>query len=211
MGARYSRNYRFYGTHELVLRQVPIGTRVLDVGCASGYLGAALVERGCAVVGIDNDEQALQRAAPAYEQVACFDLEMVDDLPWPEASFDVVLAADVLEHLRDPARTLGFLRRYLRPGGRLIVSLPNVAHVTVRLSLLCGRFAYTETGLLDRTHIRFFTFRSALDLVEEAGFTSHRVLGSSNRFGGVLNAHDAVRSLLGGLLAFNIIIVATRP
>jgi len=84
--------------------------------------------------------------------------------------FDVVVCADVLEHLEDPAGVLARVRRWLSPGGALFVSLPNVANVAVRLSLLAGRFEYAEAGILDRTHLRFFTRRSARRLVEGAGF-----------------------------------------
>ena len=91
-----------------------------------------------------------------------------------DRQFDVVLLLDVLEHLRDPERILRRARRALT-GGRVIVSLPNVANVTVRLTLLFGRFEYTERGILDRTHLRFFTRRSALRMLRDAGFTvEHR-------------------------------------
>lgn len=93
---------------------------------------------------------------------------------WSRA-FDVVVCADVLEHLPDPAAVLDRVRGWIAPGGRLFVSLPNVANVAVRLSLLAGRFEYAEAGILDRTHLRFFTRRSALRLVESAGFRIRRV------------------------------------
>jgi SAM-dependent methyltransferase len=90
-------------------------------------------------------------------------------------TFDVVVCADVLEHLEDPAAVLARVRKWLSPGGLLLVSLPNVANVAVRLSLLAGRFEYAEAGILDRTHLRFFTRRSARRLVEAAGFRIRRL------------------------------------
>ena len=84
--------------------------------------------------------------------------------------FDDVVCADVLEHLPDPSAVLQRVRGWIAPGGRLYVSLPNVANAAVRLSLLAGRFEYADAGILDRTHLRFFTRRTARRLVEEAGF-----------------------------------------
>jgi 2-polyprenyl-3-methyl-5-hydroxy-6-metoxy-1,4-benzoquinol methylase/glycosyltransferase involved in cell wall biosynthesis len=208
--SRYARNRRRYGTHEVVLGLVPDGARVLDVGCASGYLGAALAERGCRIWGVDQDERALQGAGDAYEELLAVDLERIDELPWPEESFDVVVAADVLEHLRDPVAVLRLLERYLAPGGRLVVSLPNVANASVRLPLLFGRFAYTETGILDATHVRLYTFETARALLDSCGFRVERAFSGSNTFGYVLNRFPAARPLRG-LLAYNIILSCTRP
>jgi SAM-dependent methyltransferase len=207
--SRYARNWRRHGTHEVVLGLVPDGARVLDVGCATGYLGAALAERGCRVWGLDQDERALQSAAAAYEEVRAIDLERTDDLPWAEGSFDVVVAADVLEHLRDPVAVLRLLERYLAPDGRLVVSLPNVANASVRLPLLFGRFAYTDTGILDSTHVRLYTFETARALVESCGFRVERSCSGSNTFGYVLNRFPAAQPLRG-LLAYNVILSCTR-
>jgi SAM-dependent methyltransferase len=93
-----------------------------------------------------------------------------DDIPLDERLFDSVLLMDVLEHLPDPAPVLAEARRLLRPGGRLFVSVPNVANLTVRLALLFGRFEYGDRGIMDRTHLRFFTRKSALRMLRNAGF-----------------------------------------
>jgi SAM-dependent methyltransferase len=148
-------------------------------------------------------------AAPWYEDVSVIDLEACDTLPWPERSFDVVLAADVVEHLRDPGRALRVLRNYVRSDGRIVVSVPNVAHASVRIPLLLGRFAYRPTGILDETHLRFLTFKTAHELVESSGFDVQRLLASSNHFGALLQVPGA-RRLLRGILGYNCIVVATR-
>jgi SAM-dependent methyltransferase len=207
---RYVRNYKPYGTHEVVLRLIPDGVRVLDVGCAAGYLGAELTNRGSTVFGVDVDEAAVKRAGGFYHDIRCLNLETATSLPWPRGSFDVIVAADVLEHLRDPRETLAMLASYLRSGGTLIVSLPNIAHFSVRVGLLLGRFRYTRTGILDETHLRFFTFDSACDLVSDSGVEIAEVIGASDRFGRFLQANDTIGRALRGLLAFNIIIVARR-
>src|SRR5205823_7166679 len=90
-------------------------------------------------------------------------------VPPLEGGFDAIVCADVLEHLRDPAAALAAVRHALAPDGEVVISIPNVAHLWVRLSLLAGRFDYAERGILDRTHLRFFTRRTLLALLARAG------------------------------------------
>jgi 2-polyprenyl-3-methyl-5-hydroxy-6-metoxy-1,4-benzoquinol methylase len=206
---RYRRNTQRHGTHEVILRNVPVGSTVLDVGCATGYLGAALSARGCRAWGLDQDAAAVSVAEPWYEEVYAIDLEECDELPWPARFFDVVLAADVLEHLRDPQTTLRLLRRNLKRGGRLIVSVPNVAHLSVRVPLLLGRFNYRATGILDETHLRLYTFKTAHELVDSCGFDVERLVGASDHFGALLQLPGAA-SLLRGMLAYNVVVLATQ-
>lgn len=149
--------------HRHVLELVAPGSRVLDVGCAEGYLAAELVaRRGCTVVGIEPDHRAAAVARERGIEVLELDVETV---PLAAARFDVVVFADVLEHLRDPVAVL----RQARAAGRAVVSLPNIAHWTGRRALLRGRFPREDHGLFDRTHLRFFTRESARELVGEAG------------------------------------------
>jgi SAM-dependent methyltransferase len=101
-------------------------------------------------------------------------LESLDEEP-----FDVVVAGDILEHLEDPGRALTLLRRLVRPRGVLLVSLPNVANITVRLSLLFGRFDYDPRGILDATHLRFFTRRTGRTLLEAHGFRTTSVTATA--------------------------------
>jgi len=208
--SRYRRNFRTGGTHEVILGFVPPGSRVLDVGCGTGYLGEALAARGCLVWGIDVDLEAVRAARPYYEDVAALDLDRVDRLPWPTTRFDVILAADVLEHLRYPSRTLRLLRCHLEPEGRLIVSLPNVAHLSVRVPLLFGRFRYRETGILDRTHLSLYTFETARELVESGGFRVESALVGSDHFGRILNRSRLLRRCLRGALAYNFVLLCNR-
>jgi methionine biosynthesis protein MetW len=149
--------------HHHVLDLVAPGSRVLDVGCAEGYLSAELAARGCKVVGVEPDARAADAARARGVEVLGLDVEQV---PLAAAGFDVVVFADVLEHLRDPAAVL---RRAL-PAGRAVVSMPNIAHWTARRELLGGRFPYGDHGLFDRTHLRFFTRATARALAVDAGF-----------------------------------------
>lgn len=207
---RYRMNTHPRGTHRTIVRLVPPGSRVLDLGCAHGYLGRVLSDHGCMVWGLDIDQEAVRAAMPFYVDARVVDLDADWEFPWPDCAFDVVLAADVLEHLRDPARALHLALGHLRPGGRVIVSLPNVAHFSVRIPLLFGQFRYRKTGILDQTHLRFFTFGTALEFASNVGLHVEAVLAGSNRFGFLLNRFGLLGRPLRGLLAYNIILVC-RP
>jgi methionine biosynthesis protein MetW len=156
--------YGLAASHRLIVAAVPPASRVLDVGCASGHLAAALVAtRGCAVIGIEADARAAAEARERGIEVREQDIERTS---LEAEGFDCVVFADVLEHLRDPVAVL----REARPAGRAIVSVPNIAHWTGRRALLRGRFPREDFGLFDRTHLHFFTRSTARDLAREAGF-----------------------------------------
>lgn len=156
----------------LAVMSVLPGSRVLDLGTADGSIARALKDRGCTVWGIECDKQAADAASQVCDRVIVADLETPEAFDTLDGeTFDVVLALDVLEHLRDPTPVLRRAATHLTAKGVAIVSIPNVAHGALRVSLLEGRFNYTEQGLLDRTHLRFFDRRSAERLMGEAGLT----------------------------------------
>lgn len=145
--------------------------RVLELGPATGHMSRVLVERGCEVIAIELDAEAASEAARHCARMIVGDVEDLDLAGELEGEmFDVVLAADVLEHLRDPAVTLLRLRPFLRPDGHVVVSVPNVGHGSVRLALLGGDFPYADVGLLDRTHLRFYTRGTLEEMLAECGF-----------------------------------------
>lgn len=144
--------------------------RVLEVGCSTGYLTKTLVDRGCDVVGVEIDRAAAAKAETWAERVVVGNLD--ESGVWDEVkdeSFDVIVVGDVLEHLRDPLASLRQAARKLKPSGFIVTSLPNIAHGDVRIALMKGRFRYAETGLLDRTHLHFFTLETIRQLMSEAG------------------------------------------
>lgn len=165
-----------HGSHALVLDMVPDGASVLDLGCAGGSLARALQARGCRVVGVESDVAGAARAAEHLARTVVCDMDGADlgELLAGER-FDVVVAADVLEHLRDPAQTLRQVAPLLREGGCVIASIPNVAHGSVRLALLGGTFDYADWGLLDRTHLRFYTASGVEELMASAGLVPVQV------------------------------------
>lgn len=147
------------------------GLRVLDVGCGAATTSREIASRGNEVVGIDSDPGAVATAATRLTHAFRADILDFDNLAAQlgEKKFDVIILADVLEHLPWPLDPLRSYLRFLAPGGRVLVSLPNVALWSVRFSLLAGRFRYEDTGVLDRTHLRFFTRSTARQLLETAG------------------------------------------
>jgi predicted TPR repeat methyltransferase len=161
-------------SHDLLrawIREGGAGLRLLDLGAAGGHLGRAVRDRCAFLAGVEPDPDLPASAREGYDDWRTCDAGSAGT--W-DAPFDVVVCGDVLEHLAAPERLLATIREWLRPGGRLYVSVPNVANVTVRAAVLAGRFPYAERGILDRTHLRFYTRRSARDLVSGAGFRIRR-------------------------------------
>jgi 2-polyprenyl-3-methyl-5-hydroxy-6-metoxy-1,4-benzoquinol methylase len=142
---------------------------VLDVGCASGFLRSFLPAPDFQLIGVERDLNLVAEAQCKYDRVYQADLNAELDLPLQSAP-DAIVLADVLEHLPYPEEVLAnLLRRYTKPGTPVIISLPNVAHLYVRLNLLLGRFEYADRGILDRTHLRFYTLRTAQRLCADCG------------------------------------------
>jgi len=179
----------------------PDAKRVLDVGCAAGALGRAIKDArpGTVVDGIDREPAALERAAGLLDEVRCIDLD--GPLPEPVASYDAILCGDVLEHLVDPWRVLRWLTAQLVDGGCVVASIPNLRYYKVLRDLvLRGRFTYRDSGILDATHLRFFTLHEMESLFAKAGL---EVVARKPRIGGgnaIMRGLD--RILLGRLEPF---------
>ena len=157
-----------------VLGMVPTSSRrVLDIGCGGGMMGAWLKQHhGCEVTGITHSDVEAEAARRCLDRVIvadlnCFDPDVLD-------RFDCVICSHVLEHLVEPQELLRSLRSVLSPRGTLVVALPNVTFWRQRLQLLRGRFAYTDGGIMDRTHLRFFDWKGAGALLESSGFGVER-------------------------------------
>ena len=205
-------NARPYGGHERLLALVGAPQRVLDVGCSSGYLARRLVERGATVVGIDSDESAAAEARGVCEEVLVGDVESIE-LPFPDSSFDVVLCGDLIEHLRDPEAFLVRVRPLLRPGGKLVLTTPNVANWAMRVGLLAGRWRYTDRGILDSTHTHLFTKKTLEQTLDAAGYriVSFDITAPVPRVGSpaVERTAHALARLRPSLLAYQFVVAAT--
>lgn len=143
------------------------GARVLDIGAATGTLGRRLAGRGLKLTGVEPHPEWARLAAPFYTVVLRGTLDEIDDPAL--AGFDAVVLADVLEHMAQPEAALRRLTALQPDGCAFVISVPNVANIWVRMQLLLGRFDYAERGILDRTHLRFFTRRSFTELLASAG------------------------------------------
>jgi len=143
--------------------------RVLEVGCASGYFGVALKQYGHEVWGVEASSQVATVARRRLDHVYVGTIEeFLASRASREVAFDFIVFGDVLEHLVHPTRVLRACVALLKPAGRVVASIPNVAHLAVRLMLMEGRWEYSQLGLLDHTHLRFFTRASLLEMFAEA-------------------------------------------
>jgi 2-polyprenyl-3-methyl-5-hydroxy-6-metoxy-1,4-benzoquinol methylase len=162
---------RYQGWNPNIFRLVENNMKVLDIGCAAGFLGKALKEeKKCLVVGMDIDRECIELAKTNLDEVITGDIEEIEKLSFPEKFFDIIIFGDVLEHLRSPERALLKSKRYLSDSGYIIVSVPNIACINIRAKLLLGRFNYENVGILDKTHLRFFTLKTTINLLNECGF-----------------------------------------
>ncbi|HUP65763.1 MAG TPA: class I SAM-dependent methyltransferase [Thermoanaerobaculia bacterium] len=160
----------FAGSSHLILirlirRWAPRG-RLLDLGSWTGDLGAAVRDHFAKTFALERSVSNLPELRRRFDSVLIADLELTPQLP---PSLDAIVLADVLEHVRGPQELLACATKVLSPGGKIFISIPNVANVAIRVSLLFGRFEYAEKGILDSTHLRFFTRASARRLIRSAG------------------------------------------
>lgn len=145
--------------------------RILEIGCGEGETGALALSRGkCAVYcGVDICRSAAERAKEKISEVLVGDIEQLE-LPWGARTFDALILSEVLEHLVDPWATLRKIRLLVKPGGLLFASSPNVAHYRVVGMLLRGEWTLTDLGIMDRTHLRWFTPNTYRALFESCGY-----------------------------------------
>lgn len=170
----------------LIRESGPVGGRALDVGCGVGHLGSVLLSMGFTEVwGVEPNRDAAHAAEERLTRVihGPFPAQALRDA----GPFDLVLMADSLEHIHDPWSALQEVRSLLTPSGRLVLSVPNISHFSVIVGLLHGDWTYAESGLLDATHVRFFTPSSLEHALSAAGF--------------VLSRRTSVRSLPRPVLA----------
>ena len=210
-----------YSSHYWILnalRREKGPVKILDVGTASGYLGKIWRSSGHYVAGIEFDAATAEKARKYYD---AFQVADVESFAFPyRQEFDYIVFADVLEHLRDPAAVLRRCIPALKETGKIIISVPNIANWAIRLGLLFGKFDYMDRGILDRTHLRFFTMRSLKRLMSEVScevldaiptpLPVQLVLPStgSNVFAPLHEAHYALTRCWKTFFAYQFVIVA---
>lgn len=170
----YQRTVDPNGTDSLarLARWITPGSTILELGPATGYFTRYLTETlGCTVDCVEYSEEMAANARPMSRTMIVGDLDQLDLGPLFEpSSYDYVITADVLEHLRNPWRVMEKCRPLLKAGGRFLISIPNVGHAALIAELISGRFDYREEGLLDRTHLRLFTRKSVLEMLQRCGY-----------------------------------------
>lgn len=162
-----------YSSHSRILNSVikfakARKLKILDVGCATGFLARELKKEGHQVVGIEVDKEAAKEAKKYCSKIIVDSAES-GKIKFKKEYFDVIILGDILEHLKEPLLVLSKYKEYLKPGGLIISSTGNIANWHVRLNLLFGRFEYKEKGILDKTHLRFYTKKTFKKLMRDAG------------------------------------------
>lgn len=201
--------------HSILMRLIPRGSNVLELGCASGYLSGYMEQTlGCRVTGLEFDPTASAIAATRCSEVHTADLDTPQalDVATPSAPYDVLLAAAVLEHLKQAEAILQTAQKLLKPGATLIVSLPNIAHWGMRLHLLWGQFDYQDYGIMDKTHVHLYTLKTGRALLEQNGYHVENVYiagsGLQNIVNGIFGQQTPL--ILPNLLAYELIYVARK-
>lgn len=219
-----TRTYAAFGNGAIAARAerlLPPRGRVLDLGCASGGLLALLRPRAGHLAGLELSASAARAAAQVADVVVHGALED-PDLPFEAGSFDLVVLADVLEHLADPVAALRRAVAWTRPGGAVLLSVPNVAHWRARLTLARGRWPAEHSGTFDASHLRWFTHESVAMLLVEAGLVEAQLdaivpaLRNHLRLPGRLErraepAWQALGRRMPALLGYQVIGVGRRP
>ncbi|KKQ46236.1 MAG: Methionine biosynthesis protein MetW [Candidatus Moranbacteria bacterium GW2011_GWC2_37_8] len=202
---QYDFNCARWGTHNLIAEEIGSRRKVLDVGCNKGYLKKLSTDN--IFYGIDNDLPDLNIAKKqGYEKIFQLDLNDFEKFEIGE-KFDVIIFADILEHLIYPEKVLKyFTDNFLDENGTILISLPNVANFVTRINLLTGNFNYSDSGILDRTHLHLYTLKTARQLTRNCGLTIYKEKFSSNNFGSVIKKI----TILGSLLGYNIILACKK-
>ncbi|OIO64108.1 hypothetical protein AUJ68_07305 [Candidatus Woesearchaeota archaeon CG1_02_57_44] len=209
-----------YSSHSVILRSIPPSSHVLDIGCWDGALGAILQrDKGCMVTGIEGHAKAAAKAKHCLKKAIHANIETHTFT----GSYDAIIIADVLEHLRNPEQVLRRAIKALKPQGSIIISVPNTAHLWIRLNLLLGRWEYADKGIMDRTHMRWFTKKTFLRLLRDADLVIESVtptpaplpvMHPSFRDGHIFYPIYQLSALLPrlhqGLFAFQFVAIARR-
>ncbi len=156
-----------YSSHRQILKSVRPGEQVLDLGCGEGVLAREIGKNGCQVTGVD--VLPAEHVLPVFDGYLQWDLE--NPLGWPlRRDFDCVILGDIIEHLKDEKTLMRNVRQVLKEDGRLIISTPNIALWLYRILHLFGRFEYADKGIMDRTHVRFYSLKTLRNLLKSTGF-----------------------------------------
>ena len=210
MGKYQHFNANPFSVHTQILNSIRKQSKVLDVGCAEGYLSKKIASKECEVVGIELDKEAAQKAEKYCKEVIIGNIESIELDNKYSNYFDFIIIADVLEHLHDPSRILNKIKKYLKDDGCIIISVPNIANWKVRFKLLRGNFDYTNQGILDEEHLRFFTEKTAKKLIMDVGLEIYKfdlTVGDLNRLAELFHSFGL---MWPNLMAYQFLIIAKK-
>ncbi|AQR97836.1 methyltransferase domain-containing protein [Clostridium saccharoperbutylacetonicum] len=186
----------------LLSKEVKENSVVLDIGCAQGRFGKTLKEMGCSIYGIDIDEKAVEYAKKSgyYDEILIMDInnKSVDDnkkLKKMLNYFDVIIISDVLEHMSDPTNVILEFSKFLKEDGIILISVPNIAHISVLLNLMNDKFNYQDVGILDNTHLKFFTKTSFIDWIEQINETFDNIKFECEYLGATFYNNDILNNV----------------
>ncbi|HLD58183.1 MAG TPA: class I SAM-dependent methyltransferase [archaeon] len=161
-------------SHSIVVALAGKNKKILEFGCGKGFVSEQLKKNACRVTAVEINPESAKLAEKFCEKIFLGNIETMDFSKVGEG-FDIAIFGDVLEHLKNPPEILEKTKKLLDENGRIIVSVPNIANWKIRLKLLFGKFDYASEGILDRTHLKFFTLETIKKTVQEAGFGIEKV------------------------------------
>lgn len=197
-------------TDRQALSLVPERTKILEIGCADGFMGEYLIKKnGCRVTGVEIDKEAAKKAQNRGLTMVVGDIEEESVLKElrREGKFQVILCSSAIEHLKDPEKALKNWRNFLDIDGFLIITTPNIGHWSARLKTFSGKFPREDYGIFDVDHLHFFTIKSFKELIEKAGFSVEH-LGIDPVGGGLPKVSRFFSLFFPGLFAYQIIVKA---
>jgi 2-polyprenyl-3-methyl-5-hydroxy-6-metoxy-1,4-benzoquinol methylase len=187
------------------LSSIPEGSKVLDIGCASGTIGRQCADMNFHLTGLEPEPSWAEIARPYYQDLNVSNIQETPDEYL--SNQDVVILADVIEHLADPLTELQRLTALQHKRTVYFISVPNIANLYIRINLLLGRFDYTERGILDRTHLRFFTRSTLMELLRDANLSPTKVYATPIPLNMV---HQGFEKHVIGRWLFNLLAKATK-
>lgn len=214
---KYRNSYFSHSRPELRILIPGHVKRVLDIGCGKGELGRLLKKErpGMNVIGIEQDTAAAKAASAVLDRVILGDAENIE-VTFRPGYFDCIIFADVLEHMREPLETARKYVSLLNSEGSIVASIPNISHISIILNLMRHRWPYSDRGLLDRSHLRFFTRTSVIEFFKSLGFRKlsllreYRLTDRPKEYAHWKTAHLIGKVLLGDFLAYRFFIFASN-
>jgi 2-polyprenyl-3-methyl-5-hydroxy-6-metoxy-1,4-benzoquinol methylase len=206
----YSNSFNKY-----IYNLIPRNKKILEVGCNTGNLGYSLIKnKSCKVYGLDYSKKAINIAKKRLTKAIVFDLETYS-IPYKNETFDIIIFADVLEHIRYPEKTITDYKKTLKKDGIIIASIPNVANINIRWNLFWGNWNYKEWGILDKTHMRFFTKKTIKQLFNDQNYKIIKITSTPGanfiflrHFKPLIKIKEIICKIYPKLLALQFIVIA---